>query len=77
MPLTKYEPKQKFQIGDTVKVVDKIPFLPKHFACGREAKIGCSYAQMFGGAKHNLYSLVIDDVSISWYEEKYLTKVKQ
>jgi hypothetical protein len=67
---------QKFHMGDLVRVAKEASLF---LAEEREAIVIGSYADQYGGASRNTYTLHIkgDCGSSSWYDEPYLTLIER
>lgn len=77
----KYEPKQKYQIGDIVYISKEMPNCMRYFKKDFTGVVEYSYGQMYRGDKESYKSYSIyytengKDNSTSWYPEELLTKV--
>jgi len=72
-----FNPKQKFQIGDKVKVAKDLGPMMSHFKSDFIGTVEYTYGQMFGGDNFDSYSLIDENGnSVAWYEEHQLTLVK-
>jgi len=69
---------QKFQRGDLVKIVDKLPEYMSHFISGADAIVMYSYADKYGGTDAPEYCLLIKNKGqCSWYDEENLILIEK
>lgn len=72
-----FNSKQKFQIGEKVKIAKDLGVGMSHFRSDFVGTIGYTYSQMYGGNNYESYSIIDENGgSNSWYMENQLTKIK-
>jgi len=75
--------RQKYQIGERVKIAEKLPYYMSHFTANVEAIVQYTYSQAHGGKNIKDYSLgLIDDSgkiykTTAWYKEDLLASISK
>lgn len=70
--------RQKFQIGDRVRIVKTLEPAMSHFPCNQNATVAYTYGQRYPSDDHEHYCLKLRRLGyVSWYSEDQLTLVKR